>query len=174
MLYVLVFVSVCCSNTASMAPRESFYSSKEPRSCWIFIWEEISLPCLLTLDRTISDVFPSLPEPTVVRLAHRIRLTRGHNVPKATMRPRPQCARGHSSPDAMTRLMQSRLAQAQSWFAQAQPLPERISDSPEHILDLPERSSGDCSMRPKLAHVWLYLAKLLHYTLARVEKFPNT
>jgi hypothetical protein len=50
MLYALVFVSVCCSGFCSMAPKGSLYNPKEPRSCCIFIWQAISLPCLLAPD----------------------------------------------------------------------------------------------------------------------------
>jgi hypothetical protein len=32
------------------APRGPFYSPKDPRSRWMFIWEEINLPYLLASD----------------------------------------------------------------------------------------------------------------------------
>jgi hypothetical protein len=51
--------------------------------------------------------------------------------------------------------------------------PERIFDSPEHnhnslerIFNSPEHTSGDFLVRPRLAQVWPYLAKLLYYILA--------
>jgi hypothetical protein len=42
----------------SMAPKGPFYSPKEPRSRWIFIWEAINLPYHLAPDWTICDLFP--------------------------------------------------------------------------------------------------------------------
>jgi hypothetical protein len=68
MLYALVFFLIVLHGYCSMAPRGSFYSPKEPMCRWIFIWEAISLPCLLAPDWTTNDLFPSLAKPTIVRL----------------------------------------------------------------------------------------------------------
>jgi hypothetical protein len=50
----------------------------------------------------------------------------------------------------------------------------RGPDSLEHSHDSLERVLGDCPVRPKLAQIWPYLAKLLHSILPQLEKFPST
>jgi hypothetical protein len=85
-------LSRCVAQVPSMVLRGSFYSPKEPRSCWIFIWYAISLPCLLALDQTINNLFSSLDATD--------------DLPEATTRMRPQRAQDSSSPVAITRLRQ--------------------------------------------------------------------
>jgi hypothetical protein len=168
-----------------MALMGSFYSPKEPRSRWIFIWYAISLPCLLAPDHTINNLFSSLD-------------TTG-DLPEATTRMRPQRAQDSSSHEAITRLSSSSpeptTRPTQSWLARGihdsleanfgerhgSNSPERSSDSLERnhdslerSFDSPEHVSGDCLGRQSLAQVLPYLAKLLHYILARLEKFPIT
>jgi hypothetical protein len=90
--------------------------------------------------------------------------------------------RGYDSPEAnLGRRRRFDLPEANLGRRRSHSSPECISDSPEHSFDSPEhnqdspeRVSGDCPLRPRLVQVWPYLAKLLHYILTRLEKFPIT
>jgi hypothetical protein len=162
------------SNTRGVT-QGSFYSRKEPSSCWFFIRESTSLPCLHASYWTISDRFPSSSEPIVVRLwslgtptRPRPQLTWGGSSPKATTCPRQsRLARGsHDTPEAnLGRIRSFDSPEANLGGRHSHGSPERSSDSSKRSHDSPERILGDCPVRPRLAQVWPCLAKLLHYIL---------
>jgi hypothetical protein len=96
-------------------PRVPFYSPKEPRSRWFFIWEAIDLPCLWSVsfyDRADHCV-PSIA-------SHTGQGTRdlSHDLPEATTRPRLFARCSHDSPEDNCPT-QSWLAQGQLWAGDA-------------------------------------------------------
>jgi hypothetical protein len=108
------------------ASRGPFYSPKEPRSRWFFIWEAINLPYLRSVsfygraDRCVPSTAWHTGQDTR-DLSHdspkamtrsRPRLTRGHSTDAVTTHPRPISRRSHDSPEANLPT-QSRLAQGQ-------------------------------------------------------------
>jgi hypothetical protein len=78
-------------------PRVPFYSPKEPRSRWFFIWEAIDLPCLWSVsfyDRADQCV------PSIAWHTGQGTSDLSHDLPEATTRLRPIARCSHDSPEA--------------------------------------------------------------------------
>jgi hypothetical protein len=90
-----VLLGICpwCPGGPFIAPR--------PRSRWIFIFicEAINLPCLLAPERNNQQSIPFIGQ--AYRCAPSVTWHTGHDLPKAITRPKPQCARGQSTPEAV-------------------------------------------------------------------------
>jgi hypothetical protein len=84
MLYALVFFSMCCTGIAPWCLRGPFIAPRSLEAVGSLFWEAISLPYLLVPDWTINNLFPSLAEPTIVRLGRMVSAFRTRGVPGPT------------------------------------------------------------------------------------------
>jgi hypothetical protein len=115
-----VLLGICpwCLGGPFIAPR--------PRSRWIFIFicEAINLPCLLAPERNNQQSIPFIGQ--AYRCAPSVTWHTGHDLPKAITRPKPQCARGSSAPEARARPKQLGLARGS--YNSIRPRPTLVGD----------------------------------------------